>query len=75
MGLLIDQFRKLREIGHTVIIVEHHLGLLRSVDWLVEVGPDSAERGGQIVHQGPPRDLLSAAAKMTDSITRSYLLN
>jgi excinuclease ABC subunit A len=75
VGLLIDQFRKLREIGHTVVIVEHHLGLLRSVDWLVEVGPDSADKGGQIVHQGPPKELLSKSAKSAHSVTRAYLTN
>ncbi|MDB2447130.1 excinuclease ABC subunit UvrA [bacterium] len=73
VSLLIDQFRKLREIGHTVVIVEHHLGLLRSVDWLVEVGPESADKGGDIVYQGPPADLKSLKAKKGRSITAEYL--
>lgn len=71
VGLLIKQFRKLREAGHTVIIVEHHLGLLRSADWLIEVGPESADNGGQIVFQGPPSEL--ANKKNDVSVTSSYL--
>lgn len=70
VSLLIGQFKKLRTLGHTVIIVEHHLGLLRSVDWLVEVGPESADKGGTIIHQGPPQMLRTNKAV---SITASFM--
>jgi excinuclease ABC subunit A len=73
VGLLIDQFRKLRELGHTVIIVEHHLGLLRSVDWLVEVGPESADKGGEIVYQDKPASLMAGKAAKSVSVTSNYL--
>ena len=54
---LISQLRRLTDAGHTVIVVEHHLGLLRSVDWLVEIGPGAAGRGGQLIYEGHPSGL------------------
>lgn len=51
------KFQKLKEAGHTIVIVEHHLGLLYSVDWLIEVGPGSSDAGGRVIHEGPPQKL------------------
>ena len=52
------KFQKLKEAGHTLVVVEHHLGLLQSVDWLIEIGPGSAHKGGTLVFQGPPEEIL-----------------
>ncbi|MCX6129741.1 MAG: excinuclease ABC subunit A, partial [Proteobacteria bacterium] len=68
---LLKQLCRLRELGHTLIVVEHHLGLLRSADWLIEVGPEAAEGGGQIVYQGPPDGLRHVA----ESRTAPYLFS
>ena len=54
---LISQFQDLQKKGHLVIIIEHHLGILRSADYLIEVGPEAAEKGGEIVYEGLPKDL------------------
>lgn len=74
VGVLMAQFRKLRENKHTVVIVEHHLGLLRSVDWLVEVGPESGGLGGQIVFQGPV-EALRKRRQSAGSVTSKYLFS
>jgi excinuclease ABC subunit A len=66
---LIAQLRRLTLAGHTVIVVEHHLGLLRSVDWLLEIGPLAASSGGELVFQGHPEDLQYEMR----SETRKYL--
>jgi len=66
---LIAQLRRLKSAGHTVIVVEHHLGLLKSVDWLIEIGPFAASSGGELVFQGHPEDLQFVAR----SETRNYL--
>lgn len=55
---LLKQFKILVDRGHTVIVVEHHTGVLKSSDWLIEVGPDAADLGGQLVFEGRPVDLL-----------------
>lgn len=52
------KFQRLVQLGHTVIIVEHHLRILKSVSWLIEIGPHAASGGGEIIYQGPPGQLL-----------------
>jgi excinuclease ABC subunit A len=47
--------------GHTVLIVEHHVHLLASCDWLVELGPGAGPEGGQIIAAGPPVELASGS--------------
>ena len=66
---LIEQLRRLTSVGHTVVVVEHHLGLLKSVDWLIEIGPGAAGAGGELIFEGHPLDLKAAER----SETRKYL--
>ena len=61
----LQQLFRLRELGHTLIVVEHHLGLLKTADWLIEVGPEAAAAGGMIVYQGPPDGLRQIAESRT----------
>ena len=62
---LISQLQRLTNQGHTVIVVEHHLGVLQASDWLVEIGPEAAAAGGDLVFQGPPQDLRGHATSLT----------
>ena len=66
---LMTQFRELAGLGHTVIIVEHHLDVLAGADWLIEMGPDASERGGEVVYGGVPDGIRSVER----SVTRQYL--
>src|SRR5690606_26074877 len=59
VGVLIGQLRHLAEHGHTVIVVEHHLQVMRAADWLIEVGPEAGDKGGEIVFQGMPAELTA----------------
>ncbi len=68
---LLEQLRYLTSLGHTVIVVEHHLGVLRSADWLIEIGPEAAAAGGQVVYQGVPADIK----QNQESVTARYLFN
>jgi len=68
---LLLQLLRLRDAGHTVIVVEHHLGLIAAADWLLEVGPEAAAAGGTMVFQGPPADIVKAP----DSRTAPFLLS
>ncbi len=67
---LLVQLRGLADRGHTLIVVEHHLGVLRFADWLIEIGPEAAAEGGTLVYQGPPEGLAAAA----NSVTRPFLI-
>jgi len=66
---LIGVLRQLTEAGHTVIVVEHNLDVIAAADWIVDLGPEAADEGGQIVAEGPP----SAIASVAGSHTGRYL--
>lgn len=62
---LLKQLRALTAQGHTVIVVEHHLGVLKAADWLVEIGPDAADLGGELVFEGPPSGIQRSPRSLT----------
>ena len=66
---LIDTLTKLRDMGNTLIVVEHDEDTMREADWIVDVGPGAGEHGGQVVHSGTYDELL----KNKSSITGDYM--
>lgn len=66
---LIETLTKLRDMGNTLIVVEHDEDTMREADWIVDVGPGAGEHGGKIVHSGSFEELL----KNTKSITGDYM--
>ena len=69
VATLLSCFNRLLERGHSVIVVEHHLDVMRAADWIIDLGPEAAEAGGQVVATGPPE----AVAACPGSITGCYL--
>lgn len=65
---LINSLKKLRDIGNTVIVVEHDEDMMRAADWIIDVGPKAGRKGGEIVFQGTPSDMLK-----THTLTAQYL--
>ncbi len=68
---LIGVLKKLRDIGNTVVVVEHDEEIMRAADWLIDVGPDAGRLGGEIVFEGNSDDV--ASQKGSTSHTVSYL--
>ncbi|NIH84146.1 excinuclease ABC subunit UvrA [Amycolatopsis granulosa] len=66
---LIDTLTRLRDLGNTLIVVEHDEDTIRASDWVVDIGPGAGEHGGHIVHTGPFSKLL----RNKDSLTGAYL--
>ncbi|MGB3442215.1 MAG: excinuclease ABC subunit UvrA [Actinophytocola sp.] len=66
---LIETLTRLRNLGNTLIVVEHDEDTIRSSDWVVDIGPGAGEHGGEIVHSGPYEKLL----KNKKSLTGAYL--
>ncbi|RYQ42106.1 excinuclease ABC, subunit A [Bifidobacterium pseudolongum subsp. globosum] len=66
---LIDTLHHLRNLGNTLIVVEHDEDTIRSADWLVDIGPGAGEHGGEVVYSGPADHLVDA----TRSITGDYI--
>jgi len=66
---LIDTLKKLRDLGNTVVVVEHDLEVIRQADWIVDFGPGAGKEGGEIVAQGAPLQI----ARNPRSLTGKYL--
>jgi excinuclease ABC subunit A len=66
---LIDTLTRLRDLGNTLIVVEHDEDTIRSADWIVDIGPGAGEHGGRVVHSGDLAGLLASK----ESVTGAYL--
>ncbi len=66
---LLACLRRLVEQGHSVIVIEHNMELIKCADWVIDLGPEAAEAGGQVVASGPPEEI----ARCEQSITGRYL--
>jgi len=67
--LLLGVLHRLREHGNTVIVIEHNLDVIKTADWIVDLGPEGGHRGGQILAQGTPEQI----ARHPDSHTGRFL--
>ena len=75
-GLHLDDVRtlcrvldRLVDAGHTVLVIEHHLDVVKRADWVIEMGPGAGDAGGRVVAQGPPEEI----ARVAESPTGRYL--
>jgi len=68
-GRLIGVLCRLRDLGNTVLVVEHDLEVIRAADYVVDMGPGAGEHGGEVVAAGPPEDIAASPA----SVTGDYL--
>ncbi len=66
---LLRVLHRLLDAGNTVLVIEHNLDVIRSADWIIDLGPGAGEKGGQVVAMGPPE----AVAETDDSVTGRYL--
>ncbi len=70
---LLDLLFKLRDAGHTIIIIEHHLDVIRLADWVIDLGPGGGQAGGRLLYEGPPSDLDQAKKSLTSKCLHHYL--
>ena len=69
IDLLLKVLHRLRDHGNTVVVIEHNLDVIKTADWVIDLGPEGGDGGGEIVGQGSPEDL----AQMAQSFTGRYL--
>jgi excinuclease ABC subunit A len=67
--LLLDVLHRLRDAGNTVVVIEHNLDVIKTADWVIDLGPEGGDGGGRIVAEGTPE----AVAANSDSHTGRYL--
>jgi excinuclease ABC subunit A len=79
-GLHFDDVRKLLEVlhaladtGNTVVVIEHNLDVIKTADWIIDLGPEGGDKGGRIVAQGTPDDVARTPASYTGQYLAPYL--
>ena len=67
---LLKAFDALLEKGHTVVVVEHNMDVIRAADWVIELGPDAGDAGGRLVFEGTPEQLAAKGKTYTAKYLR-----
>jgi len=70
---LLEVLFKLRDAGNTVLIIEHNLDVVKSADWIVDLGPEGGDEGGQVVTCGTPEQIGAAPGTYTGQFLRQML--
>ena len=68
---LLASFNALIAQGHTILIIEHNVDVIKCADWVIDIGPDGGQNGGNLLFEGIPEDLI----KCKESHTGKYLVN
>ncbi|MDG9971257.1 excinuclease ABC subunit UvrA [Achromobacter mucicolens] len=69
---LMRAFRKLLAAGHTLLVIEHNLDVIRAADWLIDLGPEGGDAGGLVMGTGTPQDLMDNPKSHTGAALRDY---
>lgn len=69
---LMRAFRKLLAAGHTLLVIEHNLDVIRAADWLIDLGPEGGDAGGMVIGTGTPQDLMDNPKSHTGAALRDY---
>jgi len=80
-GLHFEDVRKLLEVlhalveqGNTVVVIEHNLEVIKTADWIVDLGPEGGDKGGNVVAEGTPEDVAAVRASYTGQYLKPYLM-
>ena len=71
IGHLMQVINRLVDTGNTVVVIEHNLHVIKNADWIIDMGPEGGHKGGQVMFEGTPKELLKAK----QSLTSAYLRN
>ncbi|HYQ55817.1 MAG TPA: excinuclease ABC subunit UvrA [Draconibacterium sp.] len=71
---LLDSFNALISRGHSIMIIEHNMDVIKSADWIVDLGPEGGEKGGQLVFEGTPEELIKLKESYTAKALKEKLL-
>ena len=71
---LLEVLFKLRASGNTLLVIEHNLDVIKTADWIIDLGPEGGAAGGQIVAQGPPEQVATSPTSATGRYLRPILM-
>ncbi len=72
IAVLLKAFRKLLHEGHSLVVIEHNLDIIRAADWIIDLGPEGGDAGGEIVVQGSPGEVMDCPGSHTGKALREY---
>jgi len=70
---LLEAFNALIKKGHTILIIEHNLEVIKSADWIIDLGPEGGEKGGYLVYEGTPEDIVKCSESYTGKFLKGKL--
>ena len=73
MHKLVDILLRLRESGNTVVVIEHNMDVIKTADYIIDMGPEGGDRGGTVVAQGTPEEICRVPESYTGQYLRPYL--
>ncbi len=71
IGRLLDVINRLVDAGNTVVIIEHHMHVIKNADWIIDLGPEGGSKGGQVLFAGTPNQLTGVKRSLTAAFLRS----
>src|SRR5678816_289094 len=71
VGHLLEVINRLVDTGNTVIVIEHNLDVIKNADWIIDMGPEGGNKGGKVIFEGTPKQLLGAKHSLTGAALRS----
>jgi excinuclease ABC subunit A len=73
IDLLLRVLHRLRDHGNTIVVIEHNLDVIKTADWVIDLGPEGGDGGGRIIAEGPPEAIVNCADSHTGAYLRPYL--
>jgi excinuclease ABC subunit A len=70
---LLEVLFRLRDAGNTILVIEHNLDVIKTADWIIDLGPEGGSGGGKIVAEGPPEKIIQCPASFTGQYLKSML--
>jgi len=71
--VLLKVFQRLVDAGHSVLVIEHNLDVIKSADWIIDLGPDAGDQGGEVVAEGTPEEIAACKQSFTGQALRGVL--
>ena len=71
--LLLDVLHKLRDDGNTLVVIEHNLDVIKTADWIIDLGPNGGDGGGEIIVEGPPELICKNSLSYTGKYLKEFI--
>ena len=72
---LLDVLHSLVDLGNTVVVIEHQLDVVKTADWIIDLGPEGGDRGGCVIAAGAPEEILKSPASYTAQALKAFFKN